>query len=553
MKHIKLISGLIALSIAASTLLPIAVSADTNTEERKLINVSPINEDDDFPLYADIEFSESSIHFIDVDCYECEYGVDKSRLESSIILRAKENDTEFEISLCSNETDYEESFVSADSELSISGLEYDTYYEFSLNYSGLNYIGSIGMIFETCSSVYLDVNYMINEFDSEIQTYANMSYQYEKEDNDTEDYADVIVLGRTVSATVSKNYDVDYFYINLTSPQYKNTRFSNGTFKILLSTNGNTSVYLTMRLFAVRDGALKSIATGISTTNGSQFIYRNNNSEDNEFYLCITSSNTVSASKPKYYLNVNYNASTPFYSQKVSNINGMYLWNTQYLDQLTFNNGRPFITTDNLTDYDNMSYGCAIASYAMALRKMNATLNGKDFRTGYVGDLYADPFTAMLANMDNDGSSLRNFTSNTLPYNQPYELYREDLVSHFKYISKSVYSHCYWVKGESEQNIKKALDAILDKNGSLGAIITFTNSSGNPHFMYVSNYNTDANGPDYRYTVYDPSGTNFSHAKGIRFGLCVSHTREGVHKMNFTDIVGIHYINTLANDFDIKI
>lgn len=103
MKHIKLISGLIALSIAASTLLPIAVSADTNTEERKLINVSPINEDDDFPLYADIEFSESSIHFIDVDCYECEYGVDKSRLESSIILRAKENDTEFEISLCSNE------------------------------------------------------------------------------------------------------------------------------------------------------------------------------------------------------------------------------------------------------------------------------------------------------------------------------------------------------------------------------------------------------------------------------------------------------------------
>lgn len=119
------------------------------------------------------------------------------------------------------------------------------------------------MIFETCSTVYLDVNYMINEFDSEIQTYANMSYQYEKEDNDTEDYADVIVLGRTVSATVSKNYDVDYFYINLTSPQYKNTRFSNGTFKILLSTNGNTSVYLTMRLFAVRDGALKSIATGI--------------------------------------------------------------------------------------------------------------------------------------------------------------------------------------------------------------------------------------------------------------------------------------------------
>lgn len=226
MKHFKLISKLVALGIVISTSLPIAVFADTNTDERKLINVSPINEDDDFPLYADIEFSESSIHFIDVDCYECEYGVDKSRLESSIILRAKENDTEFEISLCSNETDYEESFVSADSELSISGLEYDTYYEFSLNYSGLNYIGSIGMIFETCSSVYLDVNYMINEFDSEIQTYSNMSYQYEKEDNDTEDYADVIVLGRTVSATVSKNYDVDYFYINLTSPQYKNTRFS---------------------------------------------------------------------------------------------------------------------------------------------------------------------------------------------------------------------------------------------------------------------------------------------------------------------------------------
>ena len=77
MKHFKLISKLVALSIAISTLLPITVFADTNTEERKLINVSPINEDDDFPLYADIEFSESSIHFIDVDCYECEYGVEK--------------------------------------------------------------------------------------------------------------------------------------------------------------------------------------------------------------------------------------------------------------------------------------------------------------------------------------------------------------------------------------------------------------------------------------------------------------------------------------------
>lgn len=50
MKHFKLISKLVALSIAISTLLPITVFADTNTEERKLINVSPINEDDDFPL-----------------------------------------------------------------------------------------------------------------------------------------------------------------------------------------------------------------------------------------------------------------------------------------------------------------------------------------------------------------------------------------------------------------------------------------------------------------------------------------------------------------------
>lgn len=553
MKHIKLMSGLLALSIATSTLLPIAVSADTNTEERKLINVSPINEDDDFPLYADIEFSESSIHFIDVDCYECEYGVDKSRLESSIILRAKENDTEFEISLCSNETGYEESFVSADSELSISGLEYDTYYEFSLNYSGKNYIGSIGMIFETCSNIYLDINYMDNEFDSEIQTYANMSYQNEKENNDTKETANKIVIGRTVNATVSKNYDVDYYYIDLTSAEYKNTNFSNGTFKIILSTNGNTSVYLTMKLLAVRNGALKLITAGAYTTNGSQFIYQNNSAGDTQFYLCITSSNTVSSNKPKYYFNVNYNGSVPFYSQKVSNINGMYLWNTQYLDQLTFNNGYPFITTDKQNDYDNMSEGCTIASYAMALRKMNATLNGKDFRTGYVGDLYADPFTAMLANMDNDGSSLRNFTSNTLPYNEPYKLYREDLVSHFKYVSKSVYSHCYWVEGESEQNIKKALDAILDKNGSLGAIITFTNSNHKTHFMYVSKYKSSLSDPNERYTVFDPSGTNFSHAKGIRFGLCVSHTREGVYKMNFADIVGIHYINTLANDFNIKI
>ncbi len=559
MKHFKLISKLVALSIAISTLLPITVFADTNTEERKLINVSPINEDDDFPLYADIEFSESSIHFIDVDCYECEYGVDKSRLESSIILRAKENDTEFEISLCSNETGYEESFVSADSELSISGLEYDTYYEFSLDYSGKNYIGSIGMIFEACNMVYLDLFYLRNEFNDEIQTYANIGFQHEGTDetkinNDTFEDADDIVLGQTVNAKVDKNYDIDYYYIgNLMSSDYNGTAFTNGNLQIVFNSNNNPSVSLKIELYAKRGDNYKKIGSGIPTINGCQFIAYQNSNGDKQFYICVKSLKSTGTAKIPYYFNVNYNASRPFYSQKVGKIHGINLWNTQYLDKLTFPNysNKKFITTDDTNDYDVMKSGCALASYAMVLRNVNATMGGKDFRTGFTGSLYADPFTAMLSNIGSNGSELKNLSANTLSNSEPDYLWREKLVSNFKINGKTLYSHRIQVGNMTESKKMECLDAVLNLNGQYKAIISFKNKNSCTHFMVVTGYNRNEIDAKNRYIVLDPLGTTFSQAKGLKFGLCPIYKMENAWHMEFDDMVTIDYINQNSADFQI--
>ena len=76
------------------------------------------------------------------------------------------------------------------------------------------------MIFEACNMVYLDLFYLRNEFNDEIQTYANIGFQHEGTDetkinNDTFEDADDIVLGQTVNANVDKNYDIDYYYFGI--------------------------------------------------------------------------------------------------------------------------------------------------------------------------------------------------------------------------------------------------------------------------------------------------------------------------------------------------
>lgn len=560
MKSTKLLCGFLALCLIIPTMLSVIAYADTNADTRKLVNVSPINEDEEFPLYADIEILESSVKFIDVDCYECDYGVDKNKLESQIVLRAKDDDVEFSISLCNEETGYQESFVSDDLIISIPDLEYDKYYEFSLDYCGVNFIGSIGMIFETCSTVYLDLNYIYNESASEIQTYSNIGFQYEGTDendvnNDTFDDADAIVFGQTVNADVSKNYDIDYFYIsNLMSTDYSGTGFANGNLQIVLNTNNNPSISLKVELFAKRGDDYIKISTGITNPNGGQFIVHQNDSGDKQFYVCVKSLKSTSTSKIKYYLNVNYNSSKTFYSQKVGKIHGMNLWNTQYLDKLTFPNysNKKFITTDNMDDYDVMRYGCALASYAMVLRNVNATMDGKDFRTGYIGDLYADPFTVMLSNIANDGRKLQNFSSNTLSSSEPDYIYRERLVGNFKINGKTIYSHRIQVGGKTESEKMKCLDAVLNLNGKFKAIISFKNSNNCTHFMVVSGYNRNENDPKNRYIVFDPLGTTFSQAKGLRFGLSSAYTQTGIWHMEFSDMVTIDYINQNSAEFQIS-
>ncbi len=519
------------------------------SESTILNTVEPINYDDEFPLGGEILVQESTIHFIETDCYECDYAVEKDTLEASVKLWDKDNLNDFTFTLTDESTGLSHTFNSTSQQLTITNFAIDKYYSFYLTINNCNYMGKIGLCFETCNVLYLDFCYMQESTDIVYgENTRNASFQRETENNNTYSTADTVTLGNTIIGSLDSSIDKDYFYFDL-SDYNSYSNFTNGYFAINLNVN-NSASSCTLELFAKQGSSYNRLAIGSSASVNDKYIFYNNSSKYTQFYICVTSTISSSTNTSAYYLNINYNANYPFYSQKVGAIGDIELWNTQFLDQLTFNNGLPFITTNNTTDSDMMSSGCAIASYAMALKRLGATMPGKDFRTGFMGQLYADPFVVMLANVDENGTSLTNFTSNTMPYNDPVYLYdRSTLVGYFNVSGNNIYSHVSDVESLTLSQKMEELDNLLNYNGNNGVILTFTNDYGNPHFMYCTGYNSTKNDSEERYFVLDPAGTNFAHASILPFVQCISSTRTGAYHFDFDDLVAIHYVNTNSTGF----
>lgn len=549
----KILATIVCLASVITLATPVfAVTEIPDNSDLTVKYVSVINDDEAFPLNAELVFDEGSIHFSETDCYECEYEVDKSQLRAEVILSSKDESSDFSFSLTDeNATVFD--MTSQDSELSIASLQFDKYYQFRLTMSGNIYAGEMGIIFETCNVVYIDFSYLLINSYSSLQR-SNQSFMYEIENNNNYSQADTIYPGRTMVGTPSNINDTDYFYIDtgLNNPTMFNSHYANGTLDITLSSPSSSINTYIIKLYTVENDELIFETTSLSATGKCRYIRYVNTYGYREFYISVTPVSAAVYPDTEYYLNVNYTGTYTFYSQKKGKIGSLETWNTQFLDELTSADGKPFITVNDMNDTDHMSVGCAIASYAMALRNVNATIPGKDFRTGFTGNLYADPFTVMMANSGIDGTSMTNYSENPLPNNSPCYIYRTNLISRFTVNSNTLYSHCYYLGLYNSVDLETALDYILEHNGSYGAIITFTNSYGNTHYMVVTGKDDSQTDLKNKYTVFDPSGTTFAHAKGLKYSSCVSYTRTGAHHMELSDVVAIHYFNRNSQPFTIQ-
>lgn len=547
----KILATIVCLSSVITLAKP--VFADTGIPENSDLTVkyvSVINDDEAFPLNAELEFVEGSIHFSETECYECEYEVDKSQLRAEIILSSKDESSDFSFSLTDEDTTIVD-MQSQDSELSIASFQFDKYYQFRLTTNGNIYAGEMGIIFETCNVIYIDFSYLLISSYSGLQR-SNQSFLYEVENNNRYVLGDAVYSGRTIIGTPENEDDVDYYYIDLSGSEFDNSHYANGTLDITLSSRASSINTYIIRLYILENGQLLMKDISLSATGRCRYIRYVNTYGYRKFYISVTPVSATVDPNTEYYLNVNYTGTYTFYSQKKGKIGNLETWNTQFLDELTSADGKPFITVNNTSDKDHMSIGCAIASYAMALRNVNATIQGKDFRTGFTGNLYADPFTVMMANTGIDGTSMTNYSENTLPNNDPCYIYRTNLINRFTINGNALYSHCYDLELYNSVDLETALDYILEHNGNYGAIITFRNSYGNTHFMVVTGKDDSQTDLKNKYTVFDPSGTTFAHAKGLKYKLCITYATTEAYHMELSDVVAIHYFNKNSQPFTIQ-
>lgn len=564
--NLKLVSIGIAVSITISSIGSSVIYADDESFDNNIsVNeelkaVVPSNDmDDQFPLHGEVLFYEDTVSFVETNCSECDYAVDKEELDSSVIFTAKQSGHTFQLEVLDDNQTPISVMDSSNESSEIIFPEYDKYYSFSLVIDGNRYFGDIGLIFEGCNVVYLDIGYLTDETyslnnSSRTSTYSisqNTSYIYESESNDTKNTAQTINIGRTVSGYSDKAYDSDWYYINLQTSEFNNSTFTNGFFNIVLNTYNNPSIEFEIKLYAENsDSNLVLLGSGTVSSQRCQYINQTNPNGYRKFYIYIHNI-TNNSTRCQYMMNANYSPSLTFYSQKrgsVTRSNGSStcLWNTQYLDVLTFANGKPFIDV-NSSDIGCMSSGCAIASYAMILRNVGAKMDGKDFRTGFVGRLYADPFTVMLASNNLDGTTLTTASANYLAIANPTYANRDLIAANFTAFGKTIYSHRLYLQGTSTAYKMNALDSILDQNGKYRAVI-YTENGTTPHYTVVSSYNSSYSDPLDRYTVYDPSGTTLSHAKGLKFRYSNIHEKANTE---FSDVQSIVYFNTNQYDFTI--
>ena len=513
------ISIIIAMLICSSTQFVFAEeSGDILSNEIRIIN--PSNDDSNFPLNTNVDISEESIRYNknDEPLYGFEYELDGENLDFDLIFSLKENfdifdDYKMDILNTDNDRRVFSEKTDKDSAIIVSDLSVGTTYDFSIKLTGdsvmSEYLGKFTIVVELDSSLTIDLFYQNSMTKGLVTTYTPPSN--ESEPNNTRNQANTIRSGISIIGSFLTNDD-DYFCY--TAPSGNNISLD-----ITLSVSENMAAHII--LYDSSGKYIVQLASDYSSL-GFGIHYRLNNvTPGAKYYICVGKTYSES-STDKYYLTVNYSIKNAWYSQFAASVGGVDYWNPNKLDQLSITyvdkNGtiKQPVFIDGKTSGHWMTEGCCIASLAMMLRNMNKTMLGYDFRTGYKGNLMADPYTVVLANCKINGMSITsNSTSLTLSNNPILVSYYYDVASRFGATVKTF--AC-----SNETQLKELID-------EYGYVAVYFN---NKHFMVLTGYNTTGSTFADRFIVCDPAAKTYSAGADV----LLSKTTSGYKSKGFNDI-----------------
>lgn len=192
-------------------------------------------------------------------------------------------------------------------------------------------------------------------------------------------------------------------------------------------------------------------------------------------------------------------------------------WDASQLGSLYFSAGgsyKRYMIDGYNSNQDWMDEGCAIASCAMVLHNLGATMtDGYDFRTDTHGNLEADPYTVSLANSRNKGSE----DGKGRLYNNPI------------YIANSTVASKFTANGEplsakiSYSPTKKAIKEALDEHPE-GVIVKFKRGYNTHYIVFTECINPDAaKASDYEFIVCDSAAYDAADGDHVKFEDCASY------------------------------
>lgn len=204
------------------------------------------------------------------------------------------------------------------------------------------------------------------------------------------DNAKTLPESTVIHGTLKSKNDINYY-------TFTPTKTGSGNVMLACPEDSNYTVSL-----CSEDGRVYQYMTAKDLGVGVKYIV--NFSAGTTYYLkvAVRSDRELSTGKYAFYISPIQESSHTWYTQKNNCTNdGYILWLGDKLDNLyfDFNMEKPFFINGSQNDF--MSSGCAITSIAMVLCNMNCVpkVPLHDFRTGFYGYSYVDPFIVAMANI----------------------------------------------------------------------------------------------------------------------------------------------------------
>lgn len=500
-----------------SEIIPYYDTNDANIDTYySILNYS----NEDFPLNFDITVDETSLDF---DMYNMQImGIpywNTTSLRFDITPYLNECFSDFcDFKLTINNAESEVIYTSGDV---ITGLSLDVLYDYTVEllYENEYYITNVGN-FIVSTDIYNSL-YIINDY-SEVNStgvslmsyysciydndYANTgSGSYNNESMSTALNMPINFSYRTSAigdGIIRNSADGDYYAI--TVPKYSTT-------KIALTVPDNK--YYNLYVY----NSSKELVSA-KTAKGNKYISFNNDSSVQTYYVLVCGKGLLENGKSSYYstslpytLNIsNAKNNRIWFGQQAYKVGTYEYWNAQILMKLYIKDFNYFNTTwKNPGDDDWMESGCNLTAIAMVLRNLgkNTKDDVYDFRISYTGNLPADPYTVLLANINSSGSvkkiSSSRYDLTTSNSDPMYVSSFSDIADFFD----ATYDGTVSLSGlTTNDKASKIMEYLNNGYNSQGVIIR---TNGHSVVVFKSNTPSASNVAD-RFYVYDPASVLYA-------------------------------------------